>query len=90
MVCESNGYDFSYDYQNRLRDAINPGGANLTMIYDPFNRRIQKKVDSLAGQQDTVYIWDDQEVIEECGRCGSDSLPSVDSDEEKKRINPAG
>ena len=44
MVSKSNGYNFKYDFNNRLREATNPGGLQIQMVYDNFNRRLMKKL----------------------------------------------
>ena len=53
------------DFNNRLREAINPGGLNIQYSYDPFNRRILKKLTTGPLPLTTVFVWDDQEVVEE-------------------------
>jgi len=66
MLSKSNGYQFKYDFQNRLKEATNPGGLTVQMVYDNFNRRIMKKLLTTNNQQPTtIYILDDDETIEE-------------------------
>jgi len=65
MISKSNGYNFKYDFQNRLREATNPGGLNITFVYDNFNRRIMKKMSNVQSQMYNIYIYDDDETIEE-------------------------
>jgi len=64
MTSKSNGYNFKYDFQNRLREATNPGGLNITFVYDNFNRRIMKKYAN-SQQPSIIYIWEEDEPIEE-------------------------
>jgi RHS repeat-associated protein len=64
MLSKSNGYNFKYDFQNRLKEAINPGGLNITMVYDNFNRRVVKKYAN-SQQPSIIYIWEEDELIEE-------------------------
>jgi len=63
------------DFNNRLREAVNPGGLNIQYSYDPFNRRIMKKTQATGyGLQATVFVWDDQEVVEEYTKADAGSL----------------
>ena len=74
MTSKSNGYTFKYDFNNRLREAVNPGGLTITYAYDPFNRRILKKLTTGPLPLTTVYVWDDQEVVEEYTKADTGSL----------------
>jgi YD repeat-containing protein len=36
------GKSYTWDFENRLTQAVNPGVGTTTFRYDPFGRRIQK------------------------------------------------
>jgi len=74
MTSKSNGYNFKYDFQNRLREATNPGGLQLNFVYDNFNRRIMKKMSNVQSQMSNIYIYDDDETIEEYQLSNSPTL----------------
>jgi len=74
MTSKSNGYQFKYDFQNRLKEATNPGGLTIQMVYDNFNRRIMKKMSNVQSQMSNIYIWDDDETIEEYQLYNSQTL----------------
>ncbi|MFA5354797.1 MAG: RHS repeat-associated core domain-containing protein, partial [Thermodesulfovibrionales bacterium] len=58
---------YFYDYENRLIKATITGGKVLTFRYDPFGRRIAKKVAiTKAGTTTTTlheYLYDNEDII---------------------------
>ena len=74
MITKSNGYTFHYNFQNQLREAVNPGGLTIQYGYDPSGRRIMKKLTNGPLPLTTVYVWDDQEVVEEYTKADTGSL----------------
>jgi len=62
----SNGWTYSYDYENRLTQAVN-GTTTATYAYDPFGRRIQKT----AGGVTTNFIYDGDNLLAEYDGSGT-------------------
>lgn len=52
---------YSYDYENRLIQVLTPNSQLITYKYDPFGRRIEKKV----GTTITTYVYDNEDIIAE-------------------------
>jgi RHS repeat-associated protein len=68
-------WNYRFDYENRLIEAEN-GNITVSFSYDPFGRRIEKKVEQSnrhghhehhgnAGEQTTRYLYDGQALIQE-------------------------
>jgi RHS repeat-associated protein len=51
---------FTWDYENRLTQVVNPDGETTTFAYDPFGRRIQKS----GPLGTTSYLYDGPNVFE--------------------------
>ena len=72
MLTRPDGTQFSWDYENRLSQAVLPGsGGTVTFKYDPFGRRTQK-----SGPLGTTnYLYDGSDayanVIEELDNSGN-------------------
>ena len=41
-LSDASGKQFTWDFENRLTQVVNPGVGTTTFRYDPFGRRIQK------------------------------------------------
>lgn len=41
-LSDAQGRGFTWDFENRLTQVVNPGVGTTTFMYDPFGRRIQK------------------------------------------------
>lgn len=68
-LTDAQGRSFSWDFENRLIEAVVPGtnGGTTTFKYDPFGRRIQK-----SGPLGTTnYLYDGKDVVEEVDSAGS-------------------
>jgi YD repeat-containing protein len=53
-LSDPSGKSYSWDFENRLTQAVNPGVGTTTFRYDPFGRRIQK-----SGPLGTTnYLYD--------------------------------
>src|ERR1700728_2107724 len=60
-LSDPSGKSYSWDFENRLTQAVVPGTGTVTFKYDPFGRRIQK-----SGPLGTTnYLYDMRELIEE-------------------------
>ncbi len=57
-----NGWTYTYDAQNRLRDAVK-GSDHLSFWYDGLNRQITRNVNGTI----TFNVWDGWDLIEEHG-----------------------
>jgi len=61
------GRSFTWDFENRLIQAVNPGVGTTTFRYDPFGRRIQK-----SGPLGTTnYLYDGTNIIEDTDQSGN-------------------
>jgi RHS repeat-associated protein len=63
----ASGKSYTWDFENRLTQAIVPGTGTVTFKYDPFGRRIQKS--SPLGT--TNYLYDGPNLIEEVDNSGN-------------------
>ena len=53
-LTDAQGRSFTWDFENRLLQATNPGVGTTTFKYDPFGRRVQK-----SGPNGTTnYLYD--------------------------------
>jgi len=68
-LTDASGRSFTWDFENRLTQAVVPGtnGGTTTFRYDPFGRRIQK-----SGPLGTTnYLYDGDDLIEELDNSGN-------------------
>ena len=70
-LSDAQGRSFTWDFENRLTQAVNPGVGTTNFRYDPFGRRIQK-----SGPNGTTnYLYDGMaagaNMIEEVDSSGS-------------------
>jgi RHS repeat-associated protein len=66
-LSDAQGRSFTWDFQNRLTQVINPGVGTTTFRYDPFGRRIQK-----SGPLGTTnYVYDGADIVVELDSAGS-------------------
>lgn len=68
-LSDASGRTFTWDYDNRLTQAVVPGtsGGTTTFKYDPFGRRIQK-----SGTLGTTnYLYDGLRAIEDADGSGN-------------------
>ena len=59
-------YMYGYDYENRLV-SVTGAGLNVSYVYDPFGRRIQKTVNGVV----TRYLYDGDQIIAETDNTGA-------------------
>ena len=65
-LSDAQGRSFTWDFENRLAQVVNPGVGTTTFRYDPFGRRIQK-----SGPLGTTnYLYDGSAITEEVGSTG--------------------
>ena len=68
-LTDAQGRSFTWDFENRMMQATNPGVGTTTFKYDPFGRRIQK-----SGPLGTTnYLYDGLDLIDEVDSGGSAS-----------------
>src|SRR5580693_10019517 len=60
-LTDASGRSFTWDFENRLAQVVNPGVGTTTFRYDPFGRRIQKT--SPLGT--TNFLYDSANLLEE-------------------------
>jgi RHS repeat-associated protein len=70
-LSDPSGKSYTWDFENRLTQAVNPGVGTTTFRYDPFGRRIQK-----SGPLGTTnYLYDGMapgaNIIEEVDSSGN-------------------
>jgi len=65
-LSDPSGKSYSWDFENRLTQVVNPGVGTTTFKYDPFGRRIQK-----SGPLGTMnYVYDSADIVEELDSVG--------------------
>jgi YD repeat-containing protein len=66
-LSDPSGKSYSWDFENRMTQAVVPGTGATTFKYDPFGRRIQK-----SGPLGTTnYLYDGPHGIEETDNSGN-------------------
>lgn len=66
-LSDAQGRSFTWDFENRLTQVVNPGVGTTTFRYDPFGRRIQK-----SGPLGTTnYLYDGPNLLEEADSSGN-------------------
>ncbi|MDF1615812.1 RHS repeat protein, partial [Desulfurivibrio alkaliphilus] len=55
---------YRWDYANRLREVALPDGARVEFTYDPFGRRLEKRlVDPEGVETTTRYVYDHEDIV---------------------------
>jgi RHS repeat-associated protein len=66
-LSDRSGKQYTWDFENRLTQVVNPGVGTTTFRYDPFGRRIQK-----SGPLGTTnYLYDGSNSTEEVDSSGN-------------------
>jgi RHS repeat-associated protein len=66
-LSDPSGKSYSWDFENRLTQVVNPGVGTITFRYDPWGRRIQK-----SGPNGTTnFVYDESNTIEELDGVGN-------------------
>jgi RHS repeat-associated protein len=68
-LSDAQGRSFTWDFENRLAQVVNPGVGTTTFRYDPFGRRIQKS--GPLGTTNYLYDGNGDNVIEEVDNIGN-------------------
>ena len=66
-LSDPSGKSYTWDFENRLTQAIVPGTGTTTFKYDPFGRRIQKN----PWLGTTNYLYDGKNSLEEVDNSGN-------------------
>jgi RHS repeat-associated protein len=66
-LSDPSGKQYTWDFENRLTQVVNPGVGTTTFRYDPFGRRIQK-----SGPRGTTnYLYDSTNLLQEIDNGGN-------------------
>jgi YD repeat-containing protein len=69
-LSDAQGRSFTWDFENRLTQAVVPGtnGGTTTFKYDAFGRRIYKQSPSFTGS----FVYDGSNLIETLNASGAE------------------
>ena len=67
-LSDPSGKSYSWDFENRLTQAVVPGTGTVTFKYDPFGRRIYKSSPSFTG----IFAYDGDNLIETTNASGGE------------------
>ena len=69
-LADAQGLSFTWDFENRLVQAVVPGanGGTTTFKYDPFGKRIEK----LSPNATSIFLYDGVDLIETINGSGSE------------------
>ena len=59
-LSDAQGRSYTWDFENRLTQVVNPGVGTTTFRYDPFGRRIQK----ISPTTTSIFVYDDSNLRE--------------------------
>lgn len=55
---------YRWDFANRLREVVMPDGTRVEFAYDPFGRRLEKRlVDPEGVETTTRYVYDHEDIV---------------------------
>jgi RHS repeat-associated protein len=66
-LTDAQGRSYTWDFENRLTQAVVPGTGTVAFKYDPFGRRIYKSSPSFTG----IFVYDGDDLIETLGPGGT-------------------
>ncbi len=67
-LSDPSGKSYSWDFENRLTQVVNPGVGTTTFRYDPFGRRIYKQSPSFTS----IFVYDIDNLLETLNASGSE------------------
>jgi RHS repeat-associated protein len=67
-LTDASGRSFTWDFENRLAQVVNPGVGTTTFRYDPFGRRIQKTSPNFTS----IFVYDDDNLLETVNASGNE------------------
>lgn len=61
-------WEFSWNAEDRLTEAVTPEGEHWRYLYDPLGRRIAKRrlADDGSVAEEVTFVWDDSRLAEQC------------------------
>ena len=65
-LSDPSGKQYTWDFENRLTQVVNPGVGTTTFRYDPFGRRVYKSSPNFTG----IFAYDDNNLIETVNASG--------------------
>ncbi|MGB8062749.1 MAG: RHS repeat-associated core domain-containing protein, partial [Candidatus Sulfotelmatobacter sp.] len=68
ILSDPSGKQYTWDFENRLTQVVNPGVGTTTFRYDPFGRRIDKISPSFTS----VFVYDDDNLLETVNASGNE------------------
>ena len=74
-LTDASGKSYSWDFENRMTQAVVPGSGTATFKYDPFGRRIEKS--SWLGT--TNYLYDRVSILETTDQNGNELARYADT-----------
>src|SRR5258708_20020926 len=66
-LSDPSGKSYTWDFENRMTQAVVPGTGTVVFKYDPFGRRIQKS----GPLGTTIYLYDGMNAVEEVDGAGN-------------------
>jgi RHS repeat-associated protein len=67
-LSDPSGKSYSWDFENRMVQAVVPGTGTVNFKYDPFGRRIQK----VSPTATSIFVYDGPNLIETANASGSE------------------
>ena len=67
-LSDPSGKSYSWDFDNRLTQAVVPGSGTVNFKYDPFGRRIEKISPSFTS----IFVYDADNLLETLNASGSE------------------
>src|SRR5271156_3594952 len=67
-LADPSGKSYSWDFENRLTQAVVPGTGTVAFKYDPFGRRIYKQSPNFTS----LFVYDGFNLIETANSSGSE------------------
>ncbi len=64
----SGSWTYTWDYENRLKQATKTGGVSVTYLYDALGRRIQR---TSSGSGTTKFVYDGADVVRDLDGSGA-------------------
>jgi YD repeat-containing protein len=74
-LSDPSGKSYTWDFENRMTQAVVPGSGTVTFKYDPFGRRIEKG--SWLGT--TTYLYDGANILETTDQNGNELARYADT-----------
>jgi len=67
-LSDPSGKSYTWDFENRLTQVVNPSVGTTTFRYDPFDRRIQKQSPNFTS----IFVYDGDSLLETLNASGSE------------------